>query len=166
MDRYRALPGDDGNATRWTGAFAGSANSTIEGTYNNSCTGALSAATPESCFFWHHLRLAGFVAGTGATQPLNALTGLIGVQTGDGASGAALGGFTTLVMCSANLPDKIAIGVDSQMDDGVIGTGSVRAQAHTAPNPTTTNPAIIGTTDPVGPYQENGTNIYTICRQM
>ena len=61
----------------------------------------------------------------GDQQPFNALTGMIGVQTGDTAGAAALGtdaagtgGFSGLVICSANLPDKIAISVDAQTDDG------------------------------------------------
>jgi prepilin-type N-terminal cleavage/methylation domain-containing protein len=87
QDRYRAIPGDDTGATRWgmtpparqrhRGGFA----------YN-------SATRPtESRLWWEHLRRAGFVAGTGAQQPLNAVVGMMGVQTGDGAPTArALGG--------------------------------------------------------------------------
>ena len=67
---------------------------------------------------------------------------MIGVQTGDGASlrSAAMldsppAGFVGLIMCSANLPDKIAIAVDTQMDDGVAASGTVRALLQTAPNP-------------------------------
>src|SRR5712691_868691 len=118
QDRYRAIPGDDPNAnTRWSGATQGNGNGVVAGAYNNA--GAACAAGVESCSFWDHLRRAGFVAGSGATQPFNSVTGLIGVQTGDaatpigpvmgGSSGA--GGFTGLVVCSANLPDKIAIAI-------------------------------------------------------
>ena len=161
MDRYRAMPGDDPGVTRWgLTASAAPGNGVVAGAYNSG------TATDESRLWWEHLRRAGFVSGTGSNQPLNAVNGMIGVQTGDAAGGAALGGLLSLLMCSANLPDKIAIGVDSQLDDGAIGTGSVRGQAHTAPNPTTPNPAIISTVDPVGPYQENGTNTYTVCRQL
>jgi prepilin-type N-terminal cleavage/methylation domain-containing protein len=156
QDRYRAIPGDDTGATRWGGATAGNGNGIVAGAYN----AATASPEPESRLWWDHLRRAGFVAGTGAQQPLNAVVGMMGVQTGDGAPtpGPALGGFTSLIMCSANLPDKIAIAVDSQMDDGVSDGGTVRAHLQTAPNP------------PVGAaasaYAETGTNTYVTCRQI
>src|SRR5204862_250045 len=139
QDRYRAIPGDDPNAgTRWTtapAAIAGSGNGVVGGTYNNTCPAVSAVGTPESCMWWDHLRRAGFVSGNGAQQPFNAVTGQIGVQTGDGVSPTpgptllnAVGGngFVGLIICSANLPDKIAIAVDTQMDDGVSNQGSVR----------------------------------------
>src|SRR5262245_30433342 len=127
QDRYRAIPGDDPNAnTRWGApAAAGSGNGVVDGLYSAACPVVPPAnfgagATDEQCKFWDHLRRAGFVAGSGGTQPFNALTGMIGVQTGDGNGGAALAdptpgpGFVGLIMCSSNLPDKIAIAVDTQ----------------------------------------------------
>ena len=170
QDRYRSIPGDDPNAaTRWTTvpvAIAGSGNGVVGGTYNNACPAVSVAGTPESCMFWDHLRRAGFVAGTGAQQPFNALTGMLGVQTGDGTGlpalldGAGGPGFVGLVMCSANLPDKIAIAVDTQMDDGLAGKGTVRAIVQAGPNPA------IGNVAATGAYQETGSNIYTICRAL
>jgi prepilin-type N-terminal cleavage/methylation domain-containing protein len=166
QDRYRAMPGDDPSATRWGSVTVGGVqNGVVAGTYNNSCAGAISGATPETCLFWHHLRLAGFVAGTGAVQPFNAVNGMLGVQTGDGAGGTALSGFSGLIMCSANLPDKIAISVDNQMDDGAIGTGTVRGQIHGGTNPAGPNPNINNAADTTA-YAENGTNIYTLCRAL
>ena len=159
-DRYRAIPGDDPNAGgvggRWAGAAKGNGNGQVEGTYNSQ------TAAVESRLWWDHLRRAGFVAGSGEQQPFNSVTGMIGVQTGDGGGtiGPALGGFVSLIICSANLPDKIAIAVDTQMDDGVIGTGTVRGQKNTAPNP-----AINATIDATA-YEESGTNVYTLCRAL
>ncbi len=162
QDRYRAIPGDDPNAaTRWTtptAATAGNGNGVVAGTYNNG--GAACAATVEACSWWDHLRRAGFVSGSGVAQPFNAVTGLIGVQTGDGAGAAILGGFSGLVMCSANLPDKIAIAVDTQMDDGVPNAGTVRGIVQSAPNPNVTG-ATAATT-----YAETGTNVYALCRSL
>ncbi len=173
QDRYRAIPGDDPNAaTRWTGAVVSVAplagNGQIDGTYNNVCPAVVVAASPESCKWWDHLRRAGFVAGSGGTQPFNAVTGLLGVQTGNGASpvgpilGTAAdgtGGFSGLIVCSANLTDKIAIAVDTQMDDGVPISGTVRGLLQAAPNPATANPATAA-------YAETGTNTYLLCRSM
>jgi len=172
QDRYRAIPGDDPNAgARWTTgnpvAFAGNGNGVVAGTYNNPCPVPLVAGSPESCHFWDHLRRAGFVSGNGGQQPFNALTGLIGVQTGDGAGGPTLlnqaggNGFVGLLMCSANLPDKIAIAVDTQMDDGASNLGTVRGLLQQAPNPNVPNNQIA-----TANYAETGTNIYVLCRSL
>jgi prepilin-type N-terminal cleavage/methylation domain-containing protein len=166
QDRYRAIPGDDPCAgapatgftcaERWSGATSGNGNGQVLGLYNST------TVTDESRLWWDHLRRAGFVAGSGTPQPFNAVTGMIGVQTGNGIPNTtALGGFGGLIICSAGLPDKIAIAVDTQMDDGIIGTGTVRGQLHTAgPNPAT-NAAV----DPSG-YAETGTGVYTLCRAL
>ena len=170
QDRYRAIPGDDpgaGTATgRWgVAAFNGDGNGQVGGTYENQCPIAVVAGSPESCKWWDHLRRAGFVSGNGGTQPFNAVTGLLGVQTGDGAGASALGtavgvgGFAGLIICSANLPDKIAIAVDTQMDDGLLINGTVRGQLQAAPNPAIAAVA-------AGVYVENGTNAYVVCRAM
>src|SRR5256714_1736979 len=178
VDRYKKIPGDDpcagtgaaltvGNCgtttARWTGATAGSGNGTVAGAYNST------TATDESRLWWDHLRRAGFVSGVGDQQPFNAVTGMIGVQTGDagtpavgptlGSDGAGLGGFSGLIICSANLPDKIAIAADTQMDDGGPVSGTVRGQLQAAPNPAIAKQA-------QATYAETGTNVYTICRSL
>jgi prepilin-type N-terminal cleavage/methylation domain-containing protein len=162
QDRYRAIPGDDPNAaTRWTtptAATSGNGNGVVAGTYNNA--GAACVVTVEACSWWDHLRRAGFVAGNGPAQPFNAVTGLIGVQTGDGAGNTVLGGFGGLIICSAGLPDKIAIAVDTQMDDGQISSGTVRGQKSTAPNPA------VNTAADSSAYAETGTNVYMLCRAL
>ena len=181
QDRYRALPGDDKNAgTRWANTTTqGNGDGVVNDAYLAAVpatlynSGGATAALPESVFFWHHLRLAGFVSGTGADQPFNALSGKMGVQTGDGlaVSGGAVNpgptlastgvtGFGGLILCSANLPDKVAISVDAQLDDGNGATGSVRAMLQTTPNPA------VGTASAATSYFETGTNIYVLCRQL
>ena len=93
----------------------------------------------------------------------------IGVQTGDGGAtiGPALGtdaaglnGFSGLIICSANLPDKIAISVDAQMDDGVSTTGTVRSVKQDQPNDT------LGAAQGADTYSEDGVSTYLVCRQM
>jgi prepilin-type N-terminal cleavage/methylation domain-containing protein len=172
VDRYRKIPGDDpcagdqpsapsastcGTATaRWSGARHGDGDGIVAGKYMST------TSTDESRQWWDHLRRSGFVSGTGDLQPFNALTGILGVQTGNAGSppAAVLGGFTGIIVCSANLSDKIAIAADTQMDDGVPNTGSVRAVQQTTPNPD-----VSGLTAATA-YQENGTNIYTLCRSL
>ena len=171
VDRYKKIPGDDpcagttnsavtvgncGTTTgRWTGASHGDGNGQVAGKYNSA------TATDESRLWWDHLRRAGFVSGVGDQQPFNALSGQIGVQTGDSAGGAALGGFSGIIICSANLPDKISIAADTQMDDGVPATGTVRGVLQTAPNPD-----VVTATTAAAAYAETGTNVYTICRSL
>jgi len=165
QDRYRAIPGDDaGAAARWvanattgaTTATSGNGDGIVAGTYNDA------TATHESRLWWDHLRRAGFVAGSGAAQPTNAFTGMIGVQTGDGSgppSNAVLGGFNSLIVCSANIPDKVAIAIDTSMDDGALLNGTVRARLQTQPNENVSD-------NVSGSYQETGTNVYTVCQQI
>ena len=179
VDRYHKIPGDDkcagsgataaicGTTTaRWTGASSGDGNGIVQGSYKST------TATDESLLWWDHLRRAGFVSGTGISQPFNALAGLIGVQTGDAQSATSPGptmkdaatppnGFVGIIICSTNLPDKIAIAADTQMDDGVPISGTVRGILQAG-----ANPAIDNTTVASASYQETGSNIYTICRSL
>jgi hypothetical protein len=127
----------------------------VAGAYNST------TVTDESRLWWDHLRRSGFVAGSGSQQPFNAVTGMIGVQTGDTAGAAIFGGFSGLIMCSANLPDKIAIAVDAQMDDGLAGAGSVRSQLQSAPNPPLGAGAAAASA-----YAETGANVYVLCRAL
>lgn len=170
QDRYRSLPGDDKNAgTRWTGVTSsGDGDGVIIGAYTAPITsgvGVTPVTGPESALFWHHLRLAGFVSGTGADQPFNAVNGKMGVQTSTGVAATLSTGvlgpnpFTALMLCSANLPDKIAISVDAQTDDGVGTTGTVRGQDQAG----TANPAIAAT---ASTYSETGTNTYVVCKTL
>lgn len=165
QDRYKALPGDDKLANRWAGVTppaTSAGNGIIEGKY-------IDVATAESMLFWDELRRAGFISGSGAENPFNAVSGKLGVQTGDGSGASPLGVlsdggtpatlFSSLMLCSANLPDKIAISVDSQMDDGIGNKGNVRAMKQAAPNPAT----IAGTANA---YSEDGVSTYVVCRQL
>ncbi|OFZ87644.1 MAG: hypothetical protein A2V78_08835 [Betaproteobacteria bacterium RBG_16_64_18] len=174
QDRYRALPGDDKNAsTRWVNTTSsGNGDGVLQDPYLSTVPGTLTAQTgPESVFFWHHLRLSGFVSGTGADHPFNAVSGKMGVQTGAGLStsaapttapGATLTGFGGLILCSGNLPDKVAISIDAQLDDANGATGSVRAATQSGLPPTLDAGAGAAATN----YVETGTNIYTLCRQL
>jgi len=166
QDRYRALPGDDPNAAaRWTiqAPANGNGNGIIAGNYNANDTSGTAGAPPaaaESNLFWQHLRIAGFVpgltVGTGSgTPPPNATGGLIGVESGVvGASGL---GFTSTIVCSSNVTDKVAIAVDTQIDDSNSATGQVRAQLQAAANPNTAATPATG-------YVETGVGQYLICK--
>jgi prepilin-type N-terminal cleavage/methylation domain-containing protein len=162
QDRYKALPGDDKSATRWTGATAGDGDGVVVGKWTE--------AAKESTYFWDHLRRAGFISGSGVDNPFNAVSGKLGVQTGDGTTTSPNPGilsdgagtptkYTALVLCSANLPDKIAISVDAQMDDGDGKKGNVRGMKQAGPNPTDIAAA-------ADTYSEDGVSTYVVCRQL
>ncbi|NOT17063.1 MAG: prepilin-type N-terminal cleavage/methylation domain-containing protein [Sulfuriferula sp.] len=154
QDRYRALPGDDASAaSRWTNptTVSGNGNGQITGNYNDT-TGV------ESGYFWQHLRLSGLVTGaaTDATPPQNAVSGMMGIQ-----SAGALG-LTGLLLCSSNLPAKIAQAIDSQLDDGNAMTGQLRGELNTGTSPAPT----IGATAPTTNYVDNGSNVYVVCKPI
>lgn len=177
FDRYMALPGDDRNAAaRWAAAPAatsGDGDGQVAGTYNNGNVAC--AADVESCSWWDHLRRAGFVSGLGVTQPRNVAGGLMGVQVGDGTAPtygpvlggpAGAGGFRVLINCSANLSEKIATAVDTQLDDGARTTGTVRGMLQSAPNPAIAVNAMAVPAGGANSYVETGTNVYALCRAM
>ena len=164
LDRYRAIPGDD--------KLAGGRGQRLRQRrwqHRRLVPGQPAGATPvaseESNLFWWHLRLAGFLpgptagAGMGA-QPKNALGRMIGVQTGTGAATMDLSG---LIICTANIPDKIAIAVDTQTDDRAAATGSLHGALQSA-----SNQPIAGATFPPtgGNYVETGTNQYLLCKGL
>lgn len=151
QDRYRALPGDDaGAATRWATTKSGSGDGVFDGAYNHTCA---ADSEIETCKFWHHLRLAGLVGGatTDWTQAVNATQGRTGVQNG----GLGLVG---PVICSNNLPAKIAQAIDAQFDDGDARAGTVRGETMTSLT------AALSAAAPTENYVDNGTNIYVVCK--
>lgn len=158
QDRYRAMPGDDPNAaTRWTAASGtvGNGDAKVSGEYNSA------ADTDESRLFWLDLRLAGLTAGptSGAgakNQPQNAAGGMTGVTS------LGMFGLNGLVVCSDNLPGKIANAIDSQFDDGVPNTGSVRAGVVPAGGATT--PHTLGAAQPA--YVDDGSTMYIVCKNI
>ena len=179
LDRYRAVPGDDtGASTRWQnpnppgGSRDGDGNGVINGEYMTpaaALTGAAPLANEESNVFWWHLRLAGFVAGATSgnaawSQPVNAVGGIVGVQNGSPApaAGSALSG---LVLCSSNVPDKIASAVDTQIDDQRSATGQMfgylQGPAQNSPS-LTVAPANVAATA----YIESGSDQYVICKKL
>jgi prepilin-type N-terminal cleavage/methylation domain-containing protein len=166
QDRYRALPGDDATAdVRWStqGAVKGNGDGALAGVYNFVPAGT-PTTTQESNLFWWHLRLGGFVPGAvtaglaAGLQPPNATNGIIGVQSSIGGTNNL--GFSSNIVCSSNLPDKIAIAVDTQMDDGTPAAGEIRGQLQAAPTPAVAAASGITT------YQETGQNQYLLCKNL
>jgi prepilin-type N-terminal cleavage/methylation domain-containing protein len=132
LDRYKRAPGDDGpiatlnaRGTAWaTVASAGNFNGVLVNPPANTFNPAV-----EGIGFWQHLKAGGFITGnpadTGvAALPTNAVQGLIGIANNTtNVTGMPAG----LSVCASQVPGKLAAQIDRQLDDGLPGTGSVRA---------------------------------------
>ena len=179
QDRYRAVPGDDNQASvRWAnpnppgGSVNGTGDGVVSGRYMTTVADLVAtpptAATGESNNFWWHLRLAGFVSGATSgsaawSQPVNAVGGMVGVQ--NGAPGINVGAprLVGLVLCSANVPDKIASAADAQIDDQRSATGQMFGYSQGAAS----NPDIeAGPTFAAANYVESGSDQYVICKKI
>jgi len=168
QDRYKAIPGDDlGASTRWASfsTASGDGNGQLTGNYNLTPTAtAPVAASGESLIFWWQLRSAGFVpgptTGQGAwSQPTNAVGGILGAQTGAFSATAVGQPLTGNVICTSNIPDKIAGAVDSQLDDQKSQTGNLRSMLVGGNAPT--NPGNLATA-----YTETGDQQYLMCKSI
>lgn len=158
QDRYKAYPGDDLNAaSRWTNPLATSGDGNAQvGATSNKVIIDCSASTAENCQFWHHLRLAGFIGGDtavgpGKLSPQNAVGGILQVQQG------AMG-LSGLVICTTNLPGKVANAIDAQFDDGKPDTGMVRGQS----DATKLDTAMAAGSA----YIDDGATVYVVCKSL
>jgi hypothetical protein len=163
LDRYKALPGDDGpTATitarggNWT-TMVGSAttNGVIVAPIGNTFT---PVAAAENELFFRHLRAAGYLSGDPAAGlvnalPLNAWGGRTGVVNAVTQGRVA----ARLQICLGNVPGKAAAAMDVQLDDGIIGTGDVRSTV----GPNNIAPAAAAT---LVAYNED--SFYTVCRNL
>ncbi|MGH8680587.1 MAG: hypothetical protein ACREVP_03660, partial [Burkholderiales bacterium] len=164
QDRYRAIPGDDARAaTRWAATVSGNGDGILAGAYNAAGSNPPVAAE-ESNLFWWHLRLSGFIPGPTAGPgvggtPTNAFGGKIGAQNAvitPGPPPTTALGLSGLIVCSASVPDKVAIAVDTQLDDQASNGGTLRGMLGDSTTPLVAAPAAT--------YQETGANTYIICK--
>ena len=154
QDRYKALPGDDSGAKgRWPDAADGDADGNLEGAFNSVTT------DDESRTLWNHLRRSGLISGAADSQeqPANAIGGKTGIQTNLSDGTKTL--ITGLVVCTTNLPAKIANSIDAQRDDGNPNKGSILGFGQSAVN---TPDFITATTA----YVDDGSKSYTLCKAI
>lgn len=142
QDRFKAIPGDDLLAANHvTDGLPGDGDGLLSGLFNDKVALA-TGATTESQKFWQHTRLAGLMTGeatgTAALPPNNSVGGVLGVQS---SLVAKVYGMTGNVVCTSNIPWKIALSVDTELDDGNSDTGTIRAGAADTPD---TDPGISG----------------------
>lgn len=133
QDKFRALPGDDAQASTHVCPSEDNACTTngvgdgkIDGTWDDEA----GDTTPETVLFWQHLRLANLASGPTQTTdagflPRNAEGGRIGVQSAG--KDAAFGVRGSYAMCSAGIQGKYIRQLDTTLDDGDPTSGSMRA---------------------------------------
>lgn len=159
QDKYKSLPGDDKNVVNNLGATvcispcaAGNGDGVL-GDMSATDNWTSTVVADEAQQFWIHVRLAGLAPGptTGATdyRPTNASGGVIGIQSASTTAppikdmnGNPIRG--SYVICSTGILGKFVQQLDTTMDDGNTGTGSMIAVQSpysfgaTAANPTVT----------------------------
>jgi prepilin-type N-terminal cleavage/methylation domain-containing protein len=133
QDRYRAIPGDDANvltrgfvATPGFGnPIPGNGDGIIQGAANTNC--AVAGGVGEICQANYHLRLAGFLSGTGtisATHPFGGVVTLVSPV-------ANFPGWTAPTsVCWAGLSNKAAQLIDLAYDNALGTTGSMRGTSN------------------------------------
>ncbi len=118
QDRYRELPGDDDQATRFAAATpVGDGNGLMGDDAGTPQNWNSTTADDESRLFWLHLRLDGLVERAGQDQPDNAFNGISGVMYEN------FGITNEHVICMDNVTVKSAVIMDTRIDDGVSNTG-------------------------------------------
>lgn len=139
QDRYRRLPGDDDEASRFTGVTAsteeGDDNGLIGSDGTTSDAWDSSTANDESRLFWLHLREDGLVERSGQEQPDNAFNGTTGVMFEN------LGIVDEHVICMDNVNIKSGVIMDTRIDDGDNQTGVFRLNTGASNEISTSAPA-------------------------
>jgi prepilin-type N-terminal cleavage/methylation domain-containing protein len=155
QDKFRALPGDDRNASAHVAgvplATNGNGDGRIDGAWDAQPAGGVCAT--ESCNFWQHVRLANLAAG--ATDPANAdffprnseggFIGITGVSPVAGWAG-------NFFVCSTNIQGRFVRQLDITSDDGNTTTGSIRVIAQVGGGAVAAN---------LTPAED--ANLYTVC---
>lgn len=126
QDRFRALPGDDRNASSHlpdpgSPVYNGNGDEIINGNW--------SSRSGESFNLWQHIRLAGFIQGTADTGldsyvPLNTSGGTLGASASIASPIDGLKG--NFIICSDNITGKMVKQLDLAMDDGNTDGGAMR----------------------------------------
>jgi prepilin-type N-terminal cleavage/methylation domain-containing protein len=133
-DKFGKYPGDDngtGLATRWappTYYTTGNGNGLVDGgaTGTDAAPGSMftcaAATANEVCGMWDQIRRSNIISGPlNGTNPSHAYGGTVGVAN------VAVSGLTTNWIGFSRIPSNVALQLDTQYDDGIATTGSIRA---------------------------------------
>lgn len=135
QDRYHAYPGDDNKASRFpnltAGSYNGNGDGIIAGTFNTVST------SQESSRLWLHLRNSGLVSGDSSptatgdaayTNPRNAFGGITGAATSGDSPATAVENIKGTYIGFTNIPNAIAIILETRADDNDNTKGSVQSK--------------------------------------
>ena len=131
VDSYWALPGDDSGAGRWSGITVGNAGGTIGPGAADDDGAVFVSVGEENAYAVAHLRCAELMKGSCVdiaaitNLPRNSVGGYIGIDDGSGVEDNVLG-LATKVICQTNIESDYATIYDTQFDDGVGTTGTIR----------------------------------------
>jgi len=139
QDRYRAYPGDDERATRFPGNTPGTTISKV-GDGDGIVGGKFDSINngDESNLLWLHLRNSGLVSGEidenkteAFSRPRNAFGGVTGAATSNAAGGNKKGvdvaKITGTYIGFTNIPNPIAIILETRADEGEVLKGSIQS---------------------------------------
>ena len=157
QDKFRALPGDDRDATGHVGAAAapnGDGDGRIQGNWND--VPAAGVCPSEACRFWLHVRMANLATGTtnlasAEYTPRNAEGGFLGITGVAPVAGWAGNYF----VCSTGIQGRFVRQLDLAMDDGATDTGNVRVICQGTCAAAAAFPAAL--------VVANDANLYTVC---
>ena len=157
QDKFRALPGDDRDASGHIGVAAatnGDGDGRIQGNWND--VPAAGVCPSEACRFWLHVRTANLATGTtnlasAEYTPRNAEGGFLGI------TGVApvVGWAGNYFVCSTGIQGRFVRQLDLAMDDGATDTGNVRVICQNACAAAAAFPAALAVGDDA--------NLYTVC---
>jgi prepilin-type N-terminal cleavage/methylation domain-containing protein len=143
QDRYRALPGDDKDATKQFKVNSptipiidGDNNGKISGEFDD--TSETPDNTKESRHLWAHLRLAHLIKGVPGTTalPLHPFNGVMGVASPTQfLRGRMPITLTRTFIGFTNIPNKIALILESRHDDLNPHIGQIQTQEMSYTNP-------------------------------
>lgn len=163
LDRYHAIPGDEGNAVMgaagrgWLGTAAGNGN----GVLDTAPAATFTNVALEQGAMWRALRGSGLTSGN-AASPLG-VPGLPRAGTG-GLIGVSVGpyGLVGPSVCVTGLTAKQAAGIDNAIDGpGATNiTGNARGSSTTPLIPTATSAAA------ATPYNESNAALWTMCKAL
>ncbi len=110
QDRFRTLPGDDARATINLAGSDGIAD-IVDGNGN----GVIESANGETGQVFAQLRAAGFMSGSGVSNPISAFGGVITVVTSPKGT----------QICQSGLNNQQMAAVDIRFDDGATNTNAI-----------------------------------------
>ncbi|HEX2966043.1 MAG TPA: prepilin-type N-terminal cleavage/methylation domain-containing protein [Syntrophorhabdaceae bacterium] len=131
-DQYSYFPGDDPNMLAKWPALAvtnGNGNGAIASGIASTAPAVCLAANVEQCSLWSALRQAGFLSGTGFTNPSHSYGNQVAVTFYTTASWGAANALITHWIVFMSVPGQTCQVLDAQHDDGNWQTGSVRGSA-------------------------------------